>query len=173
MPDNVDKSDGQMRAVIASVNKRYYSAAPYEYLFQRLIHLVLAAGAPEKLDLALGDGVDLGQIRLHSSGIEEQGSFDSLANEGLRKKYVAIEATVLLHQAAETLLRLHLAHECQPSCPWIEMSRLRQPSKFKKKLRGRFLNGAADEGLFQYIFLEPRENKCISRTTMPNQILKT
>jgi hypothetical protein len=37
-------------------------------------------------------------------------------------KYVSTESQVLLHHAAETVVRLFLAHRDTPPCPWLEMA---------------------------------------------------
>ena len=57
--------------------------------------------------------------------------------------FVIAEAEVLAHHAGETLLRLYLAHEfaedaAPPTCPWLEISRLRVPREFKARVAARF-----------------------------------
>ena len=60
-------------------------------------------------------------------------------------RFVALESEVLLHHSAETLLRLYLAHEGLPPCPWMELARLRAPRDFKEKIRDRFEHGPSLE----------------------------
>lgn len=52
-----------------------------------------------------------------------------------QQAFVTLETEVLLHHVAETLLRLYLAHENSPPCPWIAVSRERSPRRFKRKIQ--------------------------------------
>lgn len=51
--------------------------------------------------------------------------------------FVASEVQILLHHIAEVLLRLYLSHEGRPECPWVELSAVRAPGKFKEMVRRR------------------------------------
>jgi hypothetical protein len=62
------------------------------------------------------------------------------ADEDAHKRLVLVESEMLIHQAAETLLRLFFAHASRPQVPWIEMDRLRGPGQFKQELQSRILN---------------------------------
>lgn len=44
-----------------------------------------------------------------------------------RTHAVAMESTMLIHHAAETLARLYLAHLDKPSCPWLKLTQLTFP----------------------------------------------
>jgi len=57
--------------------------------------------------------------------------------------FVSAEAELLAHHAGETLLRLYLAHEFAaggpaPSCPPLDLARLRSFTEFKERVRLRF-----------------------------------
>ena len=41
---------------------------------------------------------------------------------------------MLLHHVAETLLRLYIAHESDPECPWIAIASERNFGRFKGKV---------------------------------------
>jgi hypothetical protein len=60
---------------------------------------------------------------------------DTLENDYGRRDYISAETTVLLHRAAEALLRLYLAHSNSAPCLWLEVARLRHPGVFPDKLR--------------------------------------
>jgi hypothetical protein len=46
----------------------------------------------------------------------------------------ALESTVLLHHAGETLMRLYLAHAGDAPCPWMEIARFPDSRRFKDAL---------------------------------------
>ena len=121
--------------IAQTLNAEYYSANPHMYFHQRLAQLFIVAAAPEKLDALAEEGLRLGEITLSLSDPQVP-VMSPLVDDETRQKYVAMESTVLLHHAAEVLLRLELAHERQPRCPWLEMVNLRRD--FKEKLRKRF-----------------------------------
>jgi hypothetical protein len=49
-------------------------------------------------------------------------------------RFLVVESQVLLHHTAEALLRMYLAHESNPACPWLTMAASREPGKFTKQL---------------------------------------
>jgi hypothetical protein len=55
-----------------------------------------------------------------------------------REQFVFAESEVLLHHVSETLLRLYLAHEGAPPCPWLEIARVRGAGQFKRMVSKRF-----------------------------------
>jgi hypothetical protein len=58
---------------------------------------------------------------------------DATMDQEERRDYVSAESTVLLHHAAEALVRLYLAHADDEPCPWLEVARLRRPGEFKSR----------------------------------------
>lgn len=125
----------QVDRLVRRLNTEYYSANPHTYFHERLAHLFVVAAAPEKLDALVADELKLGELTL-GFNTGETPIMSPLVDDATREKYVAIESTVLLHHVAEVLLRLELAHERQPRCPWLEMVNLTWD--FKDKLKERF-----------------------------------
>lgn len=72
---------------------------------------------------------------------------DSVPDEKEKEQFAALESTLLLHQAAETLLRLLLAHWEDAPCPWAEMARLRQPGKFPRAVSDLAASLERDDGI--------------------------
>jgi len=103
----------------SSLNDEFYRADPADVIDNRLWML-----ATFLADESTTTG-DKGRLALSRDGappLEE------------RVRFVALESTLILHQAAETLLRLCLAHWEDARCPWFEMAKLRQPGVFPKKI---------------------------------------
>lgn len=59
---------------------------------------------------------------------------DAAPDHSERIEFAALESTLILHQAAETLLRLYLAHTDDAPCPWVAMTSLRGPGAFSKRV---------------------------------------
>ena len=115
------------KQAIARLNREFYDTTPWVYFEQRLLHLVLAASDQERYRTIFAAGVDLGPLHVdfHAPGDDE-------GYPSREQSFTAIESEVLLHHAAETLMRFLHAHVESDSCPWLEMSRLRSPNKFKQ-----------------------------------------
>lgn len=114
----------------AEMNHEFYQARPTEYLERRLVSLLLAVSAPDGVAEALREGISFGQIRFQRTISSEENSTELSDLEA----YASIESTNLLHHAGECMLRLYFAHQNNPLCPWLEVSRLRAPSKFKDQV---------------------------------------
>ena len=102
-----------------SLNEEFYRADPAEVIEHRLWMLAafmndesMTAGLPKELAL----------------------SRDEVPAQKERIQFAILESTLILHQAAETFLRLCLAHWSDAPCPWFEMAKLRQPRVFPKKV---------------------------------------
>ncbi|MFK0009858.1 hypothetical protein ACIQTZ_22675 [Paenarthrobacter sp. NPDC090520] len=102
-----------------SLNEDFYRADPAETIEHRL-WMLAAFLADESTNVG-------GQEELSLSRDEAPYRKD-------RVQFAALESTLILHQAAETLLRLCLAHWTDAPCPWFEMAKLRQPRVFPKKV---------------------------------------
>lgn len=102
---------------------------PHDYIHHRLRGLLLAASNGEAVTRALDEGLTVGKLRLR--GHLRPGS---MTDEDMAQ-FAALEAVVLFHHAAETLVRLVLAMEGDPPCPWLELTRLRQPREFPKRTK--------------------------------------
>jgi hypothetical protein len=122
------------------LNRRFYSADSVVYFAYRHLSLMVMA------DLSIDPGQFLdgkqlvvGNLR---TGPGSELMLAELRNEDYRRRYLITEAAALLHHFSETILRIYLAHERKPRCPWLEISRERSFSEFKKKVRARVLEPA-------------------------------
>jgi hypothetical protein len=111
-------------AEYASLNQRFYSMSPYTYLQTRVSALVILSDPTS----------DPRRQGFKASFDSLQMSFVEVADED-RKKYAAIESTILVHHASETLLRLYLAHSKENPCPWLALSGLLNFRVFKDTIR--------------------------------------
>lgn len=135
----MDDQESVRRRALA-MNRSFYGAAPYNYFRQRLTNIVLTAAAPNRLASLVSEGVALGEVTAYFMDDSESPLLDSHARDG----YLALEATNLLHHCAETLLRLHLAHESLSICPWFEVANLTRFWEFRQMVRERFREGIRD-----------------------------
>jgi hypothetical protein len=119
------------------LNRAFYATRPWEYFRHRERLLALTAGAPEKLLAAGRDGVQVGRLHFQLQGDPQQEEQDAED----RERFLLADSQILLHHVSETLLRLYLAHENLPPCPWLEVARVRGPGAFKKLVQGRFVEG--------------------------------
>ena len=119
------------------MNKDFYATKPWEYFNARNHLLMLAAGASDQLYEIAREGVSYRGLNYQEKPGE--GKEDSAEAKEAWEKFVMAESEVLLHHASETLLRLYLAHEPLPACPWLEVARVRSPGDFKRMLEERFL----------------------------------
>jgi hypothetical protein len=110
------------------LNERFYAAEPADYLRTRLVSLLALAGRPDEV-------LDLLRSGLSHAGITAQIDDDSEIDQESLARYVSIESQVLLHHAAETLVRLYLAHRDDPPCPWLELSREKHFGSFKERVK--------------------------------------
>ncbi|TFB50260.1 hypothetical protein [Cryobacterium tagatosivorans] len=113
------------------LNRRFYSRpGPNEYFDNRFTALVRHLGRElptEKTEYKYGE---LSVI---------VGPGDSSSDDGPdteeRDRFAALDATVLLHHASESLARLYLAHADRNPCPWVALAEMKQPRVFPAKLR--------------------------------------
>ena len=129
------------------INRRFYmgSTTPHGYLNNRLRALLLATSNSDEVKAAHQSEFKVGVLTASYSIGEE------LSDENLQD-FSIVESTVLVHHAAETLVRLYLAHVNLPACPWIEAASLRKPGLFPKQarqLRARLHTEEAQESLME------------------------
>jgi hypothetical protein len=106
------------------LNEAFYQERPWDYFLQRLVHLAAIASDTAKLPFENPISVGPVTIRSHTPTLARYPSPG--------QSFVAVESEVLLHHAAETLLRLIHAHAEPSPCPWIRMSSIRNFSQFKE-----------------------------------------
>lgn len=117
--------DGLAPESFGELNQAFYGTEPYLYLRRRLMNLVLTRASGEKLEEIASQGLKVG---IANFGYE----FDNESKEA-REKFEIAESEVLLSHVSETVIRIYLAHREIPHCPWLELCRVRSPSKFKSK----------------------------------------
>lgn len=122
--------EGLLTENFAALNERFYDTEPWVYFQQRLSHLMLMASDRDSYRAIFAEGVQLGGIQLR---VEVDPNSKELPTP--EQAYTAIEAEMLLHHSAETLLRFVYAHAEPDPWPWLRMSRVTDPTKFKKWVR--------------------------------------
>lgn len=113
------------------LNRRFYNnkSGPHRYIRNRARALVLAHSDSELITQAERDGFMIGTLSIKSAGDETDE-----ADAQDRENFLVTESSVLLHHAAEALLRLYFAHSGVPECPWLETARLRSFQVFKQRV---------------------------------------
>lgn len=119
----------------SELNGTFYDSDPASYFRTRIQSLMLLLSGSGRVDEELASGLSYGGLKF---GPTERPQTDQ------RKFYAALESSVLLHHAAETLFRLFLAHREEPPCPWLEISGAKQPDVFKKEVED-FVNRKSTE----------------------------
>lgn len=135
-----------------TLNSEFYRADPADVIDHRLWMLAafivddaVAAGSPEEMRVS----------REPVPTIDE------------RLQFVSLESTLILHQAAETFLRLCVAHWSDAPCPWFEMARLRQPRVFPARVREIERTLDTDETLDQLLAVVSWTAEYSAITTVP------
>lgn len=95
----------------------YREIGPHTYLMQRLRAAVLAGVEPDQLPEAFDREFRVGNLKATWTRDEED------EDPARRSAFLSAETTILVHNAAESLVRLFLAHKNVPPCPWLEVSR--------------------------------------------------
>ena len=116
------------------LNDAFYRARPHAYFNQRLESLVLVAGKSAQLAELLAEGITIGRLKAGGAPRPNLTEHQRAEVEQDREQFVIAESEVLLHHAAETLLRLYLAHERLPPCPWLVLAGERSFAAFKEKV---------------------------------------
>lgn len=139
-----DAAAGQSRltAEFRRLNDLFYAdPPPSAYFWHRLDLLLFTTYAPEKLT-----GLELDFQRDHLRvGRPAQPDLDEEDRTTL-SRVATVEATLLLHHVAETLLRLYLAHEPISPCPWLRLAGLTNFWDFKEAVRTTFCAPDAPAG---------------------------
>src|SRR5690348_10436328 len=101
------------------LNAEFYRASPHTYFRDRLQMLALRAVNPTVIDEAVGDeGITWGRLHLVADGHPNASPETAAEREDAHSRFLVAESQVLLHHTAEALLRMYLAHETYPACPW-------------------------------------------------------
>lgn len=125
----------------AELNAEFYDSSPWTYFEQRLAHLMLVASDHARYRAAFAEPLRLDGVELT---VSHRDTGDVPTPE---QSFTAIEAEVLLHHIAETLLRFVHGHADEEApCPWLRMSALTSAAAFKTWV-DRHVVQAADEDL--------------------------
>jgi hypothetical protein len=114
-----------------ALNRAFYAADPADYFARRFRAVVaLAAHTDEQLraeeKVYYYGGIQLTVPDSRTDPPDERG----------HERFVLIEAEMLVHHLAETLLRMFFAHAVGPDAPWTEVSKLRGFGDFKRRVEG-------------------------------------
>ena len=131
------------REVFPELNSLFYTANPAEFFNMQIDSMSLLMASKEKLAPICEEGVKIGSIdrRRWEPGTEER-----------REKYVSSQSILVLHHAAETLLRMYFAHAMNRECPWFGIANMKSFSDFKKLVESSLSNGF-DRGDVADVFL--------------------
>ena len=137
------------------LNRQFFNTrhAPHVFLQHRLQGAMLMGDGGEHVQAALNAGVQVGELRSHGDMRPDNVSEEE--SEQDRVHFAALEAIVLFHHAAETLLRLVLALENGAACPWLEVARIKQPGAYSgrvKEFRGRLRDDATQDRIARIFY---------------------
>ncbi len=135
--------DPEMTATFRRLNESFYSSSPSLYFEQRLNSLLVVAADDPEYGERLRSGLTIVGQTFTVAPNERVES--RLSGEDVRR-FVTSETQVLLHHAAESLLRLYLAHEGRPPCPWLNIASLGSFRQFWRAIDDRFVKPAPREG---------------------------
>jgi len=129
------------------LNRQFFASrhGPHVYLTHRICGLVRQASNSEASRAAAAEGLHLGEVVLT---IDRE---DPMYDEA--HLFAALDATVLLHHASESLLRLYISMLDDEPCPWLATARTRSPGIFKKKVKAAISSLDAEAGRQQLSLL--------------------
>ncbi|MEI4742005.1 hypothetical protein [Rhodococcus erythropolis] len=130
-------------AQFPELNGMFYNADPAEYLKMRIESLSLMLCGDDALRPAFSSTREIGVVTLEAA---DTPSADA------RRRFVATEANLIVHHAAETLLRMFYAHVEQEDCPWLGIASSVNFTEFKQKLDHGLASGFDREKIAQ-VFL--------------------
>lgn len=139
------------------LNFSFYEEHPYDFINMRIEVLSLMLCNEEQLTPVYAAERTLKGISLGGT---------TPPDKKKRDRYLQTEAVVILHHAAEMLLRLFYAHVDYPDCPWQGMASLVSFSEFKQKVEGS-LEAGFDRAQIAEIFLggSSPEDACVAMST--------
>lgn len=123
-----DDEAEQPAAPLDALNSTFYGAEPAVYFRMKLTLLLLVAGREDEVGALIDAGVSYHDLVLMT---DEEG--DEQVARARLQAYLVTESESLLHHAAETLIRLFLAHADMPACPWLEVAGLLNFREFRQR----------------------------------------
>lgn len=154
MPDHPDDPPALLESNHAALNADFYKEKPWRYFQQRLAHLVLVASDSQRYRAVFAEPLSISNVSVQ---VDVAGSDEYPSAE---QSFTAVEAEVLLHHVAETLLRLVHAHSEPDPCPWLRMSRLTSARVFKEWVEKQVTEASHEQlgSLSQYILaVDPQQ----------------
>lgn len=116
------------------LNDEFYASSPSTYFRDRLQMLVLRGANPNVIDENLGAQTTWGQLGVMALESRAEGAEEAAEKQAEHLRFLVTESQVLLHHAAETLLRMYLAHEARAECPWLEIAASKDGRRFREDL---------------------------------------
>lgn len=136
------------------LNRRFFAAdrGPHLFIRHRMRGLILATSSDEDIRTKVEGGLRLGELQLtapdHNGPLGEDGVAE----------VAALDAIVLFHHAAETLLQLLLVLETAPPCPWLEIAKIKRGrglmGKRLRDLKNRWKSQTAREALTRVFYAQ-------------------
>ncbi len=120
------------------LNFSFYEEHPSEFINMRVEVLSLMLCDELQLSAAYGAERSIKGVQLGGS---------TPPNQEQRRRFLQMETVVILHHAAETLLRLFYAHVEHEDCPWLGMASLILFAEFKQKVDKSLSSGFGREQL--------------------------
>lgn len=130
------------KELFPELNATFYTADPAGFLRLRIEALSLMALSREQLR-----DVYATERRIGSLGMTPV----SPPDDDERERYIATEAEMIVHHAAEMILRMFFAHVEAPDCPWLGMASSTSFADFKKKV-DQALTGGFDRDNIAIVF---------------------
>ena len=96
----------------SGLNRAFYGSEPHTYFRHRISNVLLVGGRDAELRQLLDEGVKFGLLEISRS--EDAPERNEAEDQESAERFVALEAEVLLHHTAGTLMRLVLAHRGPP-----------------------------------------------------------
>lgn len=109
----------------SELNATFYTANPAEFLMMRIEALSLMCCTDSQLKTVYGSDRSIGSSELRATAPPQNDT---------RQRYIAVEALILFHHAAEMILRMFYAHIDQKECPWLGMSSSTNFAVFKEQV---------------------------------------
>lgn len=123
MAEFPDISDDEARYL----NRMFYEQDPGHYIHLRLMNLIALGSDPEEFAARFdGSGLSYGRVHVAATGQDFITDVDA---------YLAVESQLLLHHAAEAVIRSFLAHSSDSPCPWLEISRRENFARLTARVR--------------------------------------
>jgi hypothetical protein len=129
----------EMPSELREINREFYRQRPQEYLYRRLLSLVLMVGRPDVVADVLAEGTEVGLAKFKHPAwpVEDEAHVD----------YLTQESEVLHFLTAESVLRMALAHGRQDSTsPALNLIGLKSHPQFYDAIK-RCIRDADDDTL--------------------------